>query len=647
MEAIQLSYFNKPQFSLVLPVQIIISQSMLRRVLFLLLFYVSLMLYFSYFRAVFLLYQIAAIDAEISWDMLQTFIHGLPLDASFSAYLTAIPVALLSFTTLFSSQLIKTTFKIYIYTVLTVMTVLQVVDLELYRNWGFRIDNSFFKYLNTPKEIWASSGAAPLGLLLVLFTITISIAIYFFSRFTDYYFRRFQSLQYYWFLLFIFLLAVLIIPIRGGFQLAPINQSVAYFSSTNLLNQAALNAPWNLSQSLVDASKPTVNPFHQMENDIAKKLVNPYYEKTQDSTLARFDSVFQKPMNIVVIVWESFTAKVVKALGGLENVTPNFNKLTQQGLLIDGMYASATRSDKGLVAILSGYPSQANQSIMNLPSKTLTIPSLAREFNKNGYETNFYYGGELAFANLKSYLINTGYQNIIGKTAFDAKDMNSKWGAHDDVLFNKVLLDLKSREKKKPHFTTIFTLSSHEPFEVPMKTVIQGADESSLFLNSLYYTDKAIGRFISELEQLGLTENTIIIITADHGHRLPFNTAIESPESYKIPFLWLGPVGAYGFVKDSVRQQICSQTDIASTLLSTLNINDTDFHWSRNIFKNQKAEFSISTMKTGFIWTDHLGSFSYDYKGRKIIYNTHNQIDSTLVIGQAHLQLSFQDFLNK
>jgi phosphoglycerol transferase MdoB-like AlkP superfamily enzyme len=454
-------------------------------------------------------------------------------------------------------------------------------------------------------------------------------------------------LKFYWFPLFIFLLATLIIPIRGGFQLAPINQSVAYFSSNNLLNQAALNAPWNLSQSLVDASKPRVNPFYQMEDELAEKIINPLYRKIKAPVLEKVDTTFQKPINVILIVWESFTAKVVKALGGQENITPNFNKLTQEGLLIDGMHASASRSDKGLVAILSGYPSQANQSIMNLPSKTLALPSLAHEFNKKGYETNFYYGGELAFANLKSYLINTGYKNIIGKSAFKEKDMNSKWGAHDDVLFDKVLFDLKSRDKKQPHFTTIFTLSSHEPFEVPMETVIDGSDESSLFLNSLYYTDQAIGRFISELKKSKLNENTIIIITADHGHRLPFNTAIESPETYKIPLLWLGPMGQYGIVRDSVLQQLCSQTDIASTLLSTLRINDTDFRWSRNIFEVQKNRFSISTIKTGFVWTDNLGSLSFDYNGQKIIYNTHAQADSALIIGKAHLQLSFQDYLNK
>lgn len=615
-----------------------------RRILFLSLFFLSIMLYFTYLRAVFLLYQFPSIEGLKTSEVLKTFIYGLKLDLSFSAYLTIIPIILISFTSIFAQHIIKPVFKVYTVAILTFLSILHIVDMELYRNWGFRIDSSILKYFNTPQEMWASSAAAPIGLLLIIFTVSIIPTIHLFNKLIDFHFQRFNSLRVYWFPAILLLLAVLIIPIRGGFQLAPINQSVAYFSSHNLLNHAALNAPWNFSQSIVDGSDSNLNPFKAMDETVAHHLIKPLYQKPKSKSIQIIDTIGKKPINVVLIIWESFTAKVVHSLGGLTGITPQFEKLIHEGVLINGMYASASRSDKGLVAILSGYPSQGRQSIMNLPAKTSKLPSLANSFQNQGYNTSYYYGGELAFANMKSYLINTGYETIIGKEQFASKDMNSKWGAHDDIVLNKLYEDLSNYNSKKPFFTTLFTLSSHEPFEVPVKAAIEGDDERSKFLNSMHYTDHAIGDFINKVQKLPLYENTIFIITADHGHRLPDNLKEITPSKYSVPFLLLGgPLN----IPDTIINTVCSQTDIATTILNQLNMPSTAYQWSKDFLNNQTKQFALSTTNSGFVWIDTIGALSYDYMGKQKSYNTHNQPDSILALGKAHLQLSFQDYLNK
>src|SRR5690606_33876932 len=309
--------------------------------------------------------------------------------------------------------------------------------------------------------------------------------------------------------LFLFISASLIIPIRGGLQLAPLNVSDAYFSDNSFANQAAINVPWNFFNAVLRKTHDNTNPYIFMEEVEAKRLLSTQLSQDDTNKISLLNTM--RP-NVLLVMWESLTAKAVKSLGGLDNVTPEFEQLTKEGILFTNFYASGDRSDKGIISILSGFPAQPTQSIIKLPSKSSKLPILSQDFEAAGYNTAFYYGGELAFANIKSYLVNGGFDNIVGKSEFDKKDWNSKWGAHDHVVFNRVLDDLK--EKQAPFFTTNYTLSSHEPFEVPMEAQIKGQDEESLFLNSLYYTDKSLGDFIRELKRMPIYEETLIIIIA-------------------------------------------------------------------------------------------------------------------------------------
>src|SRR5260370_29128973 len=113
---------------------------------------------------------------------------------------------------------------------------------------------------------------------------------------------------------------------------------------------------------------------------------------------------------------------------------------------------------------------------------------LSLDLQRAGDYTAFYSGGELEFANLKSYLLNGSFDRLVGKDAFDARDRNSKWGVHDHVLYRQVLEDCRDAALR-PFFTVVFTLSSHEPFDVPMSPTFPGRSEQTLFLNAHRYSD--------------------------------------------------------------------------------------------------------------------------------------------------------------
>jgi phosphoglycerol transferase MdoB-like AlkP superfamily enzyme len=609
-----------------------------KRIAFITFYGFSWIFIFQLYRIIFLIYHYKKTLELPSPLWVQSAWHGLRMDVSFAGYILVIPTLLLIFSAR-KWDWYKKTIITYSLVVSSLITLLVVVDLELFRAWGFRIDGTSLHYLKTPVEAWASMGAAPVFPLLLLLAVLVVLV----GKTLIVIVRRsaatFKTSSYlYTVPVFLILAGALIIPIRGGLQLAPMNESAVFFSDKSFANYAAVNVPWNYMSSLLNASYSKKNPFVYFPENELQNTISPLY-KTSGAPLQMVDRAGN--LNVIVIIWESFTAKVTGSLHGIPGVTPEFDKLSKEGLLFTNMYASGNRSDKGMVAILSGYPAQPTNSIIKVPKKTMSLPSLPREFHKQGWYTSFYYGGETEFANMKSYFLQQGFDKIIDKNDFDSKDMNSKWGAHDHVVLNKLLGDLDTQ--KQPFFTTLFTLSSHEPFEVPVKTAIEGSDAQNLFLNAHHYTDQSIGEFIAKAKTKPWWANTLLVIIADHGHPLP-ETDQSKPAEFHIPMLWLG-----GAVADrNIRiDSLCSQTDLAATLLNQLHMSSTDFKWSNDIFQPGRTPFAYFAFNNGLGWMRPEGYIIRDNIGGNIIEKggSLNAVEQDL--GKAYLQASYTDYLKR
>ncbi|WP_439584747.1 LTA synthase family protein [Dyadobacter bucti] len=593
---------------------------------------------FQFFRILFLIYHHKKTLELPSSLWVSSAWHGLQMDISFTGYILVIPTMLIAFTARSWSWYYKT-LKVFSAVVSSLIVFLVVADLELFRAWGFRIDGSSLHYLKTPAEALASMGSSPVFSLLLLFMILVLLI----NRLLGTVIKRsvpsFQKTAFTVnFVVFIILTGSLIIPIRGGFQLAPMNESTVFFSTKSFANYAAVNVPWNYVASLVNATYSKKNPFLYSDEKEAERIVSSFY-KAVGETEQLINT--EQPVNVVVIIWESFTAKVVAGLNGVKNVTPQFDRLSKEGILFTNMYASGNRSDKGMVAILSGYPAQPTQSIIKIPKKTVSLPSLPKTLKNAGWYTSFYYGGETEFANMKSYFLQQGFDKITDKNDFDKADMNSKWGAHDHIVLDRLLADLD--KKKQPFFSSVFTLSSHEPFEVPVKTVIQGNDSEHLFLNAHHYTDASIGDFIERAKTKPWWKNTLVVIIADHGHPLP-ETQKTKPSEFHIPMLWLGGV----LEKKGVRiDSLCSQTDFAATLLNQLHVPSTSFKWSNDIMKKGRVPFAYFAFSNGLGWMKPHGFIVRDNIGGNITENSGVLKSYEEKNGKAYLQASFTDYLKR
>lgn len=596
-------------------------------------------------RIFFLAYHFERTKSYDAGLVLQTFLHAVPLDISTTCYLLLIPFVFIQldhFRNTDSSSKIRNFNFLFI----VLVSGICVIDMELFRNWGIKLNSYALSYLMYPKEAYASMASSPLLLLFILFIVLCAAGVFlllFINRWNVPDELNLVKPIWRWTVTIgsLFITSfLLIIGIRGGLTLLPINQSSSYFSKYPFINAAATNSEWHLIHSFTEIGVKRTNNYMFMPDDEAQKLVKLVYTPKKEQTKKILDT--SRP-NVLLIVLESFTADIIFKLGGEKGVCPNFEKLIKEGYLFNHIYSSGDRTDKGLVSIISGFPSQPKTSIITQPEKFDKLPSMARVLRDSGYQNTFIYGGESGFANMKSYLLSSGYDFIIDKNDFLEKDMNSKWGAHDGVMFSKAF-DIVNRQTP-PFFTTLLTLSSHEPFEVPNHMVYWGEDEPSRFKNAAHYTDSCLFDFINKVKETNWYDSTLIILVADHGHRLPKNTySTGDPGRYRIPLLIMG--GALNRrYKGKLNTVIANQTDIATTLLKQLGMDHSQFLWGRDMMNLTYKSFSYYSFENGFGWVSDRNQIIYDCNSQTVTHMKNPSDTSELKYGKAYLQKLIDSYL--
>jgi phosphoglycerol transferase MdoB-like AlkP superfamily enzyme len=560
------------------------------------------------------------------------------MDASFTAYICIFPFILFFLKSIFLKFQIQKILRIYTNVLIIIFSFVITADLELYSAWGYRMDATPLQYFNSPKEMAATVSSSPLFLLLFIFILLVVLFIFIYKKYFNFFIDRKQKVFHVADSLFsLFLIAFLFVPIRGGIQKIPMNISDVYFSEKIFADHAAINLPWNIMFSILNRHNPQ-NPFDYFSKEKSQELVNSLYD-TGPKKIPSILSV-EKP-NIIIIILESYTAKWVGCLGGVPGVTPNLDSIAADGLLFTNIYAAGDRSEKGQAAVLSGYPNQAITSIIKTPTKTSQLPSINQSLEKLGYHSGYTYGGELEFANIKSYLVNIHVDKLISKYSFPVDERTTSWGVHDQYVFDRFYHDIQ--KEKEPFFATLFTLSSHEPYDVPMKTKFAGSDRTTLFKNSVYYTDSIVGSFIRRMKKDPLWQNTLIVFVADHGHALPGNDPNDRPSKFHIPLIFSG--GALT-LKGKINT-IGSQTDIATTILDQLHLPTNNFKWGKDLLDSSAKQFAFYSFNNGFGFVTPGGTETFDNVSKKPIYKAPGFDTSQIKYGKAYMQVSYQDFLDR
>ena len=590
--------------------------------------------------------------------------NALRLDVAIAGYVTIIPALLLIIAIWKRGHLLFRIWQTYTVIISFAIVLAIMANIGLYPYWGFPLDSTpLFYLLTSPADAAASVGSATLLLALVALLLFTAVFYFFIEKVTcprkvflnndekekstiikreakegedKAIFSKTWRKKLWLSIGMMVLTALLIIPIRGGLSVATNNVGSVYFSSNYRLNHCAVNPVFSFLYS-VSHDEDFSSKYRFMDNEEAEKI---FREMVYTEMRTEADSILLEKdvKNVVMVILESFSTYIMSEGGKVEGVTPTLDSLAKSGIYFTNLYANSFRTDRGLVAILSGYPAQPTSSLMKYPKKTNSLYGIARSLKTAGFNTKYVYGGDANFTNMRAYLHSIGFESIVAEEDYDMSIPRNKWGVDDNYLFDRGIKEILEGEKDgRRRFFVIQTSSSHEPFEVPMKKFSDKA------LNAFYFADHCLGEFISELKKRELWEETLLVVVSDHLGCYPQKIENFKLYRYQIPLVISG-----GVVKAPMRvETIGAQQDIPATLLALLGINHDEYLFSKDLFDSQSPHFAFFTVPDALGMVTEENAIIYDNEQGKVVLDEGIEKGRNLRKAQAYLQKIYDDIAKR
>ena len=342
-------------------------------------------------------------------------------------------------------------------------------------------------------------------------------------------------------------------------------------------HELAKNGPWSFFAAFrnnelnYDQFYPTLpdnEAFALIRGELAQDGSIPIGPADAHDTLRYIkNSGPEQHLNVIQITVESLSAKFLGAYNHKSKLTPNLDELATKSLVFDNLYATGTRTDRGMKALSLAVPPTPGRSLVKRPNNT-GLFTLGSVFQNRGYDTAFIYGGYGYFDNMNAYFGGNDYR-VVDRAAVKDGDITfaNAWGACDEDLFAWTLREADaSAAAGKPFHFFVMTTSNHRPYTYP-EGRIDLPSKTSGRNGAVKYTDYAIGKLIRDASNKPWFKNTVFVIVADHCASVAGRTELPV-QNYHIPMLIYTPGGqiAPGHIED-----LMSQVDYAPTLLGLLN----------------------------------------------------------------------------
>ncbi|MCC2605311.1 LTA synthase family protein [Planctobacterium marinum] len=553
-------------------------------------FAVATLLFLTLSRLGLSLWQLDRFEEPSS--LLTLVINGFRIDLSAVGYIFALPA--LAHIWFLGTKMEKawfTVLKCYFFVAALAFIFFELATPAFITEYGFRPNRLFIEYLNYPEEVSKMLINGHLLTLIIVFSLLVLPSKYIWQKLELVVQQPPQLPRYTWkkkLLSFFTLFLLVFLCARGTLGHRPINPAFVYFSTDPLINSLTLNSAYSVAHAYdqFGDEKNAAKLYGKMEDDRVIELVRQESKQPLESfkndnlpTLTKRPPSFKgQPKNLVIILEESLGAQYVSSLGGIP-LTPEIDKLNQEGWAFKRLYATGTRSVRGIEAVITGFTPTPSRAVVKLDKSQKDFFTIASLLKENGYETQFIYGGESHFDNMKSFFLGNGFTDIVDFNDIENPQFVASWGASDGDLFNQADIELtKLHNEGKPFFSFIFTSSNHDPFEIPDSIVspIQYTDEQLqqydgkelLRHKAIQYADYVLGQFIAKAKMQAYWENTIFLVVADHDARATGKDLVPI-NNFHIPGVILN-----SGKEPTLDKRIVSQIDLAPTLLSLMGIEN-------------------------------------------------------------------------
>jgi phosphoglycerol transferase MdoB-like AlkP superfamily enzyme len=369
------------------------------------------------------------------------------------------------------------------------------------------------------------------------------------------------------------LAALLFMGARSTLGPRAANISTAAFSADHLVNELALNSVYSIGYAVyswrteVDAQRlygsvPAGEAMTRVRRGMG--LPDSAFPSDTSPLLHRQESLRPRedPYNLVILLEESLGAEFVGSLGGTP-LTPNLDALATRGLFFTNLFATGTRTVRGIEATLTGFPPRPGDSIVKLGLAQGGFFTLADLLRRRGYATEFLYGGMSNFDNMGGFFLNDGFDRVLDERTFSDASFRGIWGVSDEDLLHRANEVFRSHGSQ-PFFALLLSTSNHPPYEFPAGRITPSGSPDQ---DAIRYADWAIGDFFRIAEQEPYFQRTVFLIAADHDRHV-HGASLVPVDRFHIPALIVGP----GIVPRRY-DGLASQIDLAPTLLDLLGVD--------------------------------------------------------------------------
>jgi len=352
--------------------------------------------------------------------------------------------------------------------------------------------------------------------------------------------------------------------------------------ANNYEKEIASNGPYQFISAFRNNTIDYKAFYAQGDNELLSKLAKQAVHKENDGGLYDISRAVtteneEKKYNVILISVESLSAEFLTRFGKKEDVTPFMDEWFKQGLLFTNLYATGTRTARGLEAITLSVPPTPGRSIVKRPGND-NLQSIGEVFKSQGYDTAFMYGGRGYFDNMNTFFSNHGYR-IVDQASIDKKEIifENAWGVSDEVLYDQVIKNaIMASEKHVPFFYHVMTTSNHRPYTYPDGRIDIASGSSRN--GAIKYTDYALKHLIDEAKKYDWFDNTVFVVVADHTASSAGK--VELPvEKYHIPLFIYAPK----IIQAGEIDKLASQIDIAPTVLALLDVAYQSEFWGNDI----------------------------------------------------------------
>jgi phosphoglycerol transferase MdoB-like AlkP superfamily enzyme len=514
----------------------------------------------------------------------QIFLQGIRIDCILLAQIVIIPLIISPFFLAFNAW---EAWRYFTFTWLVAAMIL-IIFLEaatpgFIGEYDTRPNRLFVEYLKYPQEVLPMLWN---GFRVHVFAglIATALTIWLMATLTKPWLSQSNQLPAltYWLLLPVaILLTALIIRSTTGHR--PANPAFFAITNDSMINTLVLNSAYSVFYAIYNLKHESRSSkiygkmtTQDMLNEFktTRQLLHdqrPLLNHTDFPTLTyqKPSITREKPLNIVIILEESLGATFVESLGGVP-VTPELEKLKTEGWWFEHLYATGTRSVRGIEAVVAGFAPTPAQSVVKLSLAQKNFFTLASILSEKGYLTEFIYGGESHFDNMRGFFMGNGFQEVVDQKDFVNPVFTGSWGVSDEDLLNRTHEQLLQHHAEgKPFFTLAFTSSNHAPFEFPDGRITLYDAEKATENNAVKYTDYALGEFFKKAKVSDYYEDTLFLIVADHDIRVRGDDLVPV-KHFHIPALILG-----ADIQPKILSTVASQIDLPTTLLSLAGIEAT------------------------------------------------------------------------